>query len=607
MREDRLLKQNEALVKLARSENLASGNLEAFFREATDAAAFALDTGRASVWLYDDQHLKLRCADLFELGSKFHSRGAELAARDFPGYFKALEEEHTIAAHDARTDPRTLEFESVYLIPNGISSMLDAPIRVGGSMRGVLCNEHLGPPRRWKVDELNFAGSVADLLSLAIETSERKRAEAQLRRSEEYYRALIENSSDIVTIIDADGIVRYHSPAVERVLGYKPNELVGKRGRSIFHPDDFELADHVFSQFLRSPAKPVYSEFRVRHKNGSWRTMQFIGRNLLQNPAVAGIVVSCRDVTEKRNAETLLEEYRYNLENKVLGRTRELNEKNLALQTTLEQLKTTQQELILQGRMAALGNLVAGVAHEVNNPIGAVNSAADVSMRCLDRLLELLRTAENLEELRGNARFTQLVDILRENNQLVLTAGERIATIVRSLKNFARLDQAEFQKADLHEGLDSTLTLVHHELKNKVNVVKEYGALPLIHCSPNQLNQVFMNLFVNASQAIEGKGQIRIRTFADDKRAYIQISDTGRGISPDHLPKIFDPGFTTKGAGVGTGLGLAISYTIIQKHRGAITVRSELGKGTEFTLALPIEGPAQEGHPVALEKAENLA
>jgi PAS domain S-box-containing protein len=607
MREDRLLKQNEALVKLARSENLASGNLEAIFREATEAAAFALDTGRAGVWLYDDQHLKLLCADLFELGSKSHSQGAELAARDFPGYFKALEEEHTIAAHDALTDPRTLEFESIYLVPNGISSMLDAPIRIGGLMRGVLCNEHVGPPRRWEVDELNFAGSVAELLSLAIETSERKRAEAQLRRSEEYYRALIENSSDIVTIIDADGIVRYHSPAVERVLGYKPNELVGKRGRSIFHPDDFELADHVFSQFLRSPAKPVYSEFRVRHKNGSWRTMQFIGRNLLQNPAVAGIVVSCRDVTENRNAEKLLEEYRYNLENKVLGRTRELNEKNLALQTTLEQLKTTQQELILQGRMAALGNLVAGVAHEVNNPIGAVNSAADVSMRCLDRLLELLRTAENLEELRGNARFTQLVDILRENNQLVLTAGDRIAKIVRSLKNFARLDQAEFQKADLHEGLDSTLTLVHHELKNKVKVVKEYGALPLIHCSPNQLNQVFMNLFVNASQAIEGKGQIRIRTFADDKKAYIQISDTGRGISPDHLPKIFDPGFTTKGAGVGTGLGLAISYTIIQKHRGTITVQSELGKGTEFTVALPIEAPAQERRPVALEKAENLA
>jgi PAS domain S-box-containing protein len=591
MRENRHLRQNEALVKLARSDNLASGNLKAIFQEVTEAAAQALGAERASVWLYDDQHSKLRCADLFELSLDRHTEGVELAAQDFPGYFKALEEEHTIAAHRARTDPRTSEFESTYLIPNGITSMLDAPIRVGGRMLGVLCNEHTGVARHWAFDEQNFAASVGELLSLAIETGERKKAEAELRRSEEYYRALIENSLDIVTIIDGGGIVRYHSPSVERILGYKPNELVGQRGRSIFHPDDLELADHVLNQFLQSPNKPVYAEFRVKHKNGSWRTMQFIGRNLMHNPAVAGIVVSARDVTEKRNAEMLLEEYRYNLENKVLHRTRELNEKNQALQTALEQLKATQQELILQSKMAALGNLVAGVAHEVNNPIGAVNSAADVSTRCLARMVQLLEAGQNLEELKASPKFQQLLDVLNENNHIVLTAGDRIAKIVRSLKSFARLDEAEFQNADLHEGLDSTLTLVHHELKNKTKVLKEYGNLPLVHCSPNQLNQVFMNLFINASQAINGKGQIRIRTFTDSTRAYVQIADTGRGIRPEHLHKIFDPGFTTKGAGVGTGLGLAICYNIIQKHRGSITVQSELGKGTEFTIMLPIEHP----------------
>lgn len=589
MRAERLVKQNEALVRLARSENLAEGQWTEILEEVTEVAARALETERTSVWLYDSQHSRLRCVNLFELSPHRHSKGAELAAEDFPSYFAALREEHTIAAHDARSDPRTREFAVSYLAPLGITSMLDAPIRAGSAIAGVICHEHVGPARRWEVDEQNFAASVADLLSLALETGERKKAEAELRRSEEYYRSLIENALDVVTIIDAGGVVRYESPSVERVLGYKTDELVGQRGRVIFHPDELELADHVMAQFLQNPNKPVSAEFRMRHKNGSWRTMQMIGRNLLDNPAVGGIVVSLRDVTENHNAERLLEEYRYNLENKVLDRTRALNEKNQALQEALQQLQATQHELILQSKMASLGSLVAGVAHEVNNPIGAVNSAADVSTRCIDRLLKLVDSSRSLEELKGSETFRQLVEMLKENHRITVTAGNRIAKIVRSLKNFARLDEAEFQKADLHEGLDSTLTLVHHELRNRAVVIKDYGVLPLVYCSPNQLNQVFMNLFINASQALDGKGEIRIKTRTLDGKVSIQIADTGKGILPEHLPRIFDPGFTTKGTGIGTGLGLSICYNIIQKHKGTITVESEPGRGTEFTITLPVK------------------
>jgi len=588
MRVERLVRQNEALVRLARSEKLAGGQWQEVLIEVTEAAAWALETERTSVWLYGQPSL-LRCANLFERGPQRHSSGVELLAEDYPAYFEALREEHTIAAHDARTDARTREFTASYLAPLGITSMLDAPIRAGGAIAGVICHEHVGPVRRWEVDEQNFAASVADLLSLALETGERKKAEAELRRSEEYYRSLIENALDVVTLIDAGGIVRYESPAVERVLGYKTDELIGQRGRVIFHPDELDLADHVLAQFLQNPNKPVSAEFRMRHKNGTWRTMQMTGKNLLDNPSVRGIVVSLRDVTENRNAEHLLEEYRYNLENKVLDRTRALNEKNQALQDAVQQLQATQQELILQSKMASLGSLVAGVAHEVNNPIGAVNSAADVSTRCIDRLLKLIESSQNLDELRSNETFRQLVEMLKENHRITVTAGNRIAKIVRSLKNFARLDEAEFQRADLHEGLDSTLTLVHHELRNRAIVLKDYGNLPLVYCSPNQLNQVFMNLFINASQAIDGKGEIRISTRADDANVCIRIADNGKGILPEHLPKIFDPGFTTKGTGVGTGLGLSICYNIIQKHKGSITVESEPGQGTEFTITLPIQ------------------
>ena len=265
-----------------------------------------------------------------------------------------------------------------------------------------------------------------------------------------------------------------------------------------------------------------------------------------------------------------------------------LKQKNDELQQTLLKLKETQQELVMQSKMASLGSLVAGVAHEVNNPIGAVNSSADVSTRCIDRLCQLLETDQTLDELKNNDQFRQLLSFLRENNQIMVAAGDRITKVVRSLKNFARLDEAELQEANLHDGLESTLSLVHHEIENRATVIREYGEVPPVFCYPRQLNQVFMNLFVNAAQAIEEDGVIRIKTFSDGTCAYVKITDTGKGIPPENLSKIFDPGFTTKGVRVGTGLGLSISYNIIQKHKGEIRVESQVGRGTEFTLKLPI-------------------
>ena len=252
------------------------------------------------------------------------------------------------------------------------------------------------------------------------------------------------------------------------------------------------------------------------------------------------------------------------------------------------QINELQQQLILREKMASLGNLVAGVAHEVNTPIGAVNSAADVSKRCIGKINNAIAQANAVDEIRRNSKFMQALKLLLDCNQVIVTASVRIASIIKSLKNFSRLDEAENQEADIHEGIDSTLTLVHHEIKNKVEVVKEYGNIPQINCYPNQLNQVFMNLFVNAAQAIGDKGVMTIKTFARNKNVYIKISDSGKGIPRENIKKIFDPGFTTKGVGVGTGLGLAICYNIIQKHDGTISVESEVEKGTIFTISLPI-------------------
>ena len=258
------------------------------------------------------------------------------------------------------------------------------------------------------------------------------------------------------------------------------------------------------------------------------------------------------------------------------------------LKEILRQLRETQNHLVMQEKMASLGKLVAGVAHEINNPIGAVNSSVDNVDRCIDKILDVLGKGETEEAVKGKGQLAQIVKVLKDNTRNALTAGERIAQVVKSLKAFARLDEAEYQKVDLHEGLDSTLTLQQHELKDRIHVVRTYGEIPEIDCYAGELSQVFMNLLVNAIQAIEGEGTIRIETSADSEYVYVKISDTGKGILPENIDQIFDPGFTTRGSGVGTGLGLSTSYNIVQKHEGEIEVESEVGKGSTFTVRIPM-------------------
>jgi len=281
---------------------------------------------------------------------------------------------------------------------------------------------------------------------------------------------------------------------------------------------------------------------------------------------------------ERRQAEEALR----TSEKALRASTLELKEKNEALENTLNQLKETQNQLILQEKMASLGNLVAGVAHEINNPIGAIHSAADVANRGLQKIKTLLHKTDSRQLQRP-------LELLERNNQVITTASERITKIVQSLRTFARLDEAQLQKVNLHENIDTTLTLIHHELRDKIDVIKEYGDIPPIQCYPSELNQVFMHLLRNAIQAIEQEGTITIATFVDETQVCVRISDTGKGVPPEVLSQIFDPGFTTQGVGVGTGLGLSIVYNIAQKHKGDIKAESEVGKGTAFLLTLPIE------------------
>jgi len=255
----------------------------------------------------------------------------------------------------------------------------------------------------------------------------------------------------------------------------------------------------------------------------------------------------------------------------------ELEKQKLNLENALFELKQAQSQLIQSEKMASLGQLVAGVAHEINTPMGSIKSNNDIFVKCIQKI-QAKPTETDMQ------KYSEILeDTLKVNSEAI----KRINSIVKALKNFARLDEAEYKETDIHEGIKSTLMLINHEIKGRIQIIEEFGELPLINCYPNQLNQVFMNILVNACQSIKKTGSIKIKTENHADKIKIFISDTGKGIDKEHLERIFDPGFTTKGVGVGTGLGLSICYQIIQKHKGSIKAESTCGKGSVFIIELP--------------------
>jgi signal transduction histidine kinase len=257
------------------------------------------------------------------------------------------------------------------------------------------------------------------------------------------------------------------------------------------------------------------------------------------------------------------------LEERVRERTRELAE--------------AQAQLLQSAKMASLGDLVAGIAHDMNSPLGSIHANADLA----ERAVAIVR--ESISEAARDTKLGRALEALEQSSRTTLVASERILAIVRTLRQFARLDEAERKRANLHEGLDATLELLHHRLVENITVVKDYGELPEMVCYPNRLNQMFMHLMVNAIEAMDQGGTLTLRTGREGDRAVVEICDTGVGIEPEIRDRIFDPGFTTKGVGVGLGLGLAISYRIVQDHRGEIEVVSSPGEGSRFRVRLPIE------------------
>jgi len=296
-----------------------------------------------------------------------------------------------------------------------------------------------------------------------------------------------------------------------------------------------------------------------------------------------------------------------------------VDQKNRELQAAHDNLKATQSHLVQHEKMASIGLLAAGVAHEINNPVGFITSNLGTMRKYGQRLSEYIALLEETlkncpdsaaGETMAAAKARLKIDrVLEDMPSLLdesLDGAGRVKEIVQSLKSFSRIDQTIQDMADINQCLEETLRIVWNELKYKAAVIKEYGKLPRTWCYPRQLNQVFMNLLVNAGQAIAEQGEIKISTWADQDEIHIAISDSGNGIAPEHLGRIFDPFFTTKEPGKGTGLGLSISCDIVtRQHNGRLEVKSEPGQGTTFSVHLPLQTQpvAGEGDDEAADRA----
>lgn len=312
----------------------------------------------------------------------------------------------------------------------------------------------------------------------------------------------------------------------------------------------------------------------------------------------------------KENEQLILQQ-NIELEKKVNERTEALQETNNELNDALSNLKSAQSQLVDAEKMAALGQLTAGIAHEINNPINFVTSNIKPLQLDIDDLKEIISKYENIdfstdnveEQIKEIEAFKKQIDLEFINNEIdsllvgITDGAKRTAEIIRSLRNFSRLDEDDLKPVDINEGLHSTLVLVRNSLPDNVKVIKNFGNLPKVECLPGKINQVFMNLISNAIQAIRSNGKDReeefltIGTHYENDNVIISIKDTGTGMTDEVKHKIFEPFFTTKEVGEGTGLGLSIVFSIIEKHKGHIDVLSEVGQGTEFIITLPVNTP----------------
>ncbi|WP_392532825.1 ATP-binding protein [Nostoc sp. C117] len=571
IRENNRQKQSQTLVELARSKTFQQGNLNAALREITETAAHTLLVERVGVWLYDKERSKMKCMDLYDVNTKEHTFGKSLLKTNYPVYFQALEQERSIAANDARNDVRTQELSESYLSILGITSLLNAPIWLEGRLVGVVCHEHIGEGRQWTLEEETFAGSIADLVTLAMEANQRNATEEALRQSEAQFRAIFERSSIGIALINMKAKIVDTNLALCEILGYSREDLYGKRFTNYISREkgdleiykqlvsrisiDLEKTSNVHLQTDKVAQQPV-DRHRIEmerpcvHQDGSlvWThiSVSVIPDN---NGQPEFFLAMIEDITERKQTE----------------------------------LKLRASQEAAEAASRAKSEFLATMSHELRTPLNAIMG--------LSQLLQ--------QEIVGSLNEKQ-----REYINCIYGSGENLLELINDILDLSKVEAGKEELLLLPLSVSeicnyAILTVRDRALEKGLRLTYEIDPkADICIADERRLKQMLLNLLTNAIKFTPA-GEVSLVVKKVPQGMTFIVSDTGIGIDSNQFQFLFQP-FKQLDSKLnrqyeGTGLGLALTRKLARLHGGDVTVTSTLGEGSQFSLLIPNLGDEVDG------------
>jgi two-component system, NtrC family, sensor kinase len=450
-------------------------------------------------------------------------------------------------------------------------------------------------------------GDILGVIGISRDITDRQAIGAALAESEQRFRLLVESAQDLIWVLDAEGRYKFLNGATRTMLGYEPEEMLGNLFTKYLAPEEAEKSAQEFQRILQAGSTFQYESAFVAKDGRVVNTSVSAVVIHDDQGSVVEMIGTMSDISDRKRSEI------------------QLRQQTQQLEKTLAELQSAQSHLVQSEKMSSLGQLVAGVAHEINNPVNFIYANLNYANDYIQDLLKVVEIYQRYypdpsPELQAEVETVELEFLMNDLPKLFTSmkvGADRIQKIVLSLRNFSRMDEAEYKPVDIHEGIDSTLMILQNRTKPRpehpgIRINRDYEDLPQVECYAGQLNQVFMNIFSNAIDALEERDSerslhemaeapsiISVHTeITDNNRVLIRIVDNGTGIPESVRQRIFDPFFTTKPVGKGTGMGLAISYQVItEKHGGTLKCLSTPGQGTEFVIEIPIRVTPAIAHP----------